>query len=383
MTPNRESDSASSTTSSKTTVRYWRRTDTPRPWWPWGLLPVLGLVVLFLFGALITAPAIQAEVRDSVGRTLDDAGVAVREISADGRRVMARVGGSGPGELFVESLAGSTQCDTWAGTLTCPSTVTVEVDPVEAAPVVATMRPHQFEVLRDADAVILRGEVPDAAERERIVSLAGGYFDQVRDQMRVSDESAGANYSPAADRAIAVVNRLVTGQASWSGEQLSVSGTAHAADVATARAEFDAAGGTGMLGSFDVEALEEAPDANEECNRAFSEVFSNATIRFRTGSAVIDAGSETLLQRLANLAQDCPGTLIIAGHTDSRGDADMNEALSLARANAVRDALAARGIETGRMTAVGYGEAQPVADNDTAEGRARNRRIAIAVDNLQ
>lgn len=381
MTANRQSDSTSSTTSNKTTVRYWRRTDTPRPWWPWGLLPVVGLVALFLFGAMITAPAIQAEVRNSVGQTLDSAGISASDITADGQRVMARVGGGGPGELFVESLAKTTRCDTWAGALTCPSTVTLEIDPVEAAPAVATTRPHRFEVLRDADSVILRGEAPSAAERERIVNLAGGYFDEVKDQMRVSDESAGANFAPAADRAIAVVNSLVTGQASWSGEQLSVSGTAQSGDVATARAEFDAAGGPGMLGSFDVEALDETADAGQECNKAFNDVLSNAAIRFQTGSALIDTGNEMLLQRLSNLAQDCPGTLTIEGHTDSRGDADMNEALSLARASAVRDALAALGVETGRMTAVGYGEAQPVAGNDTPEGRARNRRIAISVDN--
>ena len=72
--------------------------------------------------------------------------------------------------------------------------------------------------------------------------------------------------------------------------------------------------------------------------------------------------------------------LTIEGHTDSRGDADMNEALSRARAQAVRDALAQLGIDGERMSAVGYGETQPIADNATSEGRARNRRIAIVVD---
>ena len=380
MTTDRHSGSSSSTTVHRTTVRYWLRTDTPRPWWPWGSLPLIGLVMLFLFGAVITAPAIQAEVRSSVGHTLDRAGVAVSEIASDGQRVTARVSGGGPDRPFVEGLARSTKCDTWAGALTCPSNVTLEIDAVEAVPAVATVRPHQFEVLRDVDTVILRGEVPSTAERERIAGLAAGHFDRVDDQMRVSNESAGTNYAPAADGAIAVVSRLVSGQASWSGQRLSVSGTTHAADVGAARAEFDAAGTAGMLGSFDVEALEETVDARQQCNDAFNDVLSSATIRFQTGSATIDAGNDTLLQRLANLAEDCPGMLTIEGHTDSRGAADMNESLSLARASAVRDALAALGIESARMTAVGFGATQPVADNDTAEGRARNRRIAIVAD---
>ncbi len=382
MTASTRSDSASST-SIHTTTRYWRRTDTPRPWWPWGLLPLIGLVLLFLFGAVITAPAIEAEVGRNVARALDGAGVAVNEIAADGQRVTARVAGAGPGERFVEGLAEATKCETWAGTLTCPTRVALEVDPVEAAPAVAAMRPHRFEVLRDAGSagsVILRGEVPSAAERQRIVGLASQYFDEVDDRLRVSNDSAGTNYAPAADRAIAVVNRLVDGQASWSGEHLSVSGAAHAGDVAAVRAEFDAAGPSGMLGSFDVRTLEDPADAGEECNRAFDDVLSNATIRFQTASATIDAGNETLLQRLASLAESCPGMLTIQGHTDSRGDADMNEALSLARASAVRDALAQLGIDQARMNSVGYGETQPVADNATSEGRARNRRIAIVVD---
>jgi outer membrane protein OmpA-like peptidoglycan-associated protein len=234
--------------------------------------------------------------------------------------------------------------------------------------------------VRDADSVILRGEVPSAAARARIVSLAGGHFDQVADQMRISNESAGANYAPAAERAVAVVSRLASGRASWSGEQLSVSGSARSDDVAAARAAFDAAQGQGMLGSFDVQAIRETMDVREACNDAFQDVLSNATIRFQTSSATLDAGNETLLQRLATLANDCPGNLTIEGHTDSSGDAGMNEALSQARAAAVRDALTAMGIEAERLKAIGHGETQPIADNETAAGRAKNRRIAISVD---
>mgnify|MGYP002064154405 CR=1 FL=1 len=58
----------------------------------------------------------------------------------------------------------------------------------------------------------------------------------------------------------------------------------------------------------------------------------------------------------------------------------MNQALSEARAQSVRDALAGMGIDAGRLSAVGFGESQPVADNSTADGRAKNRRIVITVD---
>ncbi len=65
----------------------------------------------------------------------------------------------------------------------------------------------------------------------------------------------------------------------------------------------------------------------------------------------------------------------IAGHTDGVGDPEENQRLSEARAEAVRDYLVSHGIDASRVEAVGYGDTQPVASNDTDEGRAQNRRI--------
>ena len=378
----RNADTKSSTSSSvaaKTTRQFWRRTAVPRPWWPWGLLPIFGLVALFLFGALITAPAIQAEVREGVAQRLDAAGVTASEIAVDGRQITARIGATATDDEYLRAIAATTTCDTWAGSLTCPASVTIERVAAEAAPAISRSRPHQFEILRDADAITLRGEVPSVVEHERIISLAGRYFGQVDDQMNISNEAAGANYAPATDHALVAVSHLVSGKASWSGTRLSVSGTAHADDIATARAAFDSVEATGMLGQFDVRPIEQGEVGQPACNEAFDDVLSAATIRFRTNSATIDAGNDELLERLAEIAKSCPGRLTIEGHTDSRGDADMNKALSLARAAAVRDALAARGVANERMHALGYGEANPIADNASAAGRAKNRRIAISV----
>ena len=71
----------------------------------------------------------------------------------------------------------------------------------------------------------------------------------------------------------------------------------------------------------------------------------------------------------------------ISGHTDNTGKQEKNQALSEARANAVKAFLVSKGISENRLTAAGFGPDQPVADNKTAAGRAKNRRVEIGIRN--
>jgi outer membrane protein OmpA-like peptidoglycan-associated protein len=102
-------------------------------------------------------------------------------------------------------------------------------------------------------------------------------------------------------------------------------------------------------------------------------------VRFDLGKATIGPGTEPLLDDIATAMTNFPTwRLRIVGHTDSTGDPAHNEALSLARAEAIKAALIGRGIAVWRLEAAGAGQNQPVAGNDTPEGQALNRRVELA-----
>ena len=103
-------------------------------------------------------------------------------------------------------------------------------------------------------------------------------------------------------------------------------------------------------------------------------------VTFETGKARLRADSETILDGVAETLQKRPELSVeIGGHTDDRGADAYNQSLSEQRAQAVLDYLAGKGVDAARLSSVGYGEAQPVDSNDTAEGRERNRRVELKV----
>jgi len=103
-------------------------------------------------------------------------------------------------------------------------------------------------------------------------------------------------------------------------------------------------------------------------------------ISFDTGRADIQPSFRPILDRFAATLRDNPATYVtIVGHTDSTGGDAINQPLSLDRAAHTRDYLSARGVAAGRITVEGRAATEPVASNDTPNGRARNRRVEIFV----
>ena len=103
-------------------------------------------------------------------------------------------------------------------------------------------------------------------------------------------------------------------------------------------------------------------------------------LNFASGSAVIDGESGLEVDNLSSILKAYTDVnVMIEGFTDSQGNADSNLNLSQQRADAVRSRLIAAGIADGRISTKGFGAANPIGDNATAEGRAENRRIEVVI----
>lgn len=134
-----------------------------------------------------------------------------------------------------------------------------------------------------------------------------------------------------------------------------------------------------------VNRLDECPDtrvgARVDVNGCeIRDVIRLPGVTFETNSDRLLPGAEDVLaDAAATLRMNSDISVEVAGHTDSQGAAEYNESLSERRALTVRDYLIRAGVSASQLTARGYGESEPVADNNTAAGRAQNRRVELRI----
>ncbi len=242
----------------------------------------------------------------------------------------------------------------------------------------------EFVVTKSAEGLIqMRGRVPDELIKQSVNSYAGALFghEVVFDQTRVS-ENLPEGWPVRILAGLEGLSYLHSGILVVQPENISISGVSGNPD---ARAEvsrvltdkIDGKGDYRLNVKFDERLVPVVETITpEQCESRIASILGAQQIAFAPSSSDIEAESLTVISDIAEVLRDCSDVkFVIEGHTDSQGGEEMNKNLSQSRAESVLSALLSRRVLTSGITAIGYGEERPIADNATEEGRFANRRI--------
>ncbi len=225
--------------------------------------------------------------------------------------------------------------------------------------------------------VIASGVVPDEATRAAILGRLREVYgaDRVVDQLQVGAVVAPPNWAAYVQKMVSPQLKQVSrGRLSVRGNDIELQGEVPneaqrqqvVSDMATSLNPTYVIKNQLRVASNDQGLLDHA--------------LANRIVEFQPGSAVLTPQGKTLLDEMAQVMGKLGGKRVeVVGHTDAQGARASNLALSMARADAVKTYLAAKGIDAARVSTSGAGPDQPVASNDTPEGRSRNRRIEFHV----
>jgi OmpA-OmpF porin, OOP family len=259
--------------------------------------------------------------------------------------------------------------------------------------------------------IVIDGEAPDASSRAEIAKLAETTFSGARVDDRMTVVSKRSETWPKVTTALLkILAGLESGVASVFGDDVSVRGVAASeADAAAVRSQVAGGLPSGFRGRTQITVSDESQQraaaeaearrkadalaaaeaeaarakkkqSAQNCQDQLMATAAESGITFGRASADLTRASTPTLNKLAKIANSCLDTRIeISGHTDSEGIPERNNPLSERRAKAVLDFLTKAGVDASRLTAAGFGAEKPIAPNDTAEGRAKNRRIEFAV----
>lgn len=227
--------------------------------------------------------------------------------------------------------------------------------------------------------VVVGGQVPDEATRVSVLNaLAKVYgISNVVDRIEVVGSIATPpNWAVNVGKLLTPeLQQIHKGQLQVTGTQLVVNGEV-ANEAVRQKLLSDMA--TSLNPTYTIRNNLQVPAAGSQ--QQVDQVLANRTIEFETGSATLtDHGRQVLDAVVPVLTGIGNRKLSLVGHTDNSGDRRLNLTLSQARADAVKGYLVGKGIDPGRITTSGVGPDQPIAPNDSADGRAKNRRIDFRV----
>ena len=222
--------------------------------------------------------------------------------------------------------------------------------------------------------VIASGSVPDEASRATILARLRDLYgaQNVVDRLEIGGVVPPPNWSENMAKILAPnLKQVHKGQLQVSGTQIAIKG--QVANEAL-RQQVVSNMATSLNPTYSIDNGLVA--AGGEAQSLLDKTLSNRVVEFESGSATLTASGRAILDEMAAAIKQIGAPKVqLIGHTDSQGNHQANVALSLARASTVRNYLIDKGIPLESLSASGAGPDQPVASNDTAEGRAKNRRI--------
>jgi OOP family OmpA-OmpF porin len=357
------------------------------PFVPYGLLPVVGLVLLLLVCWTTFAPhSVERVVRQAAEQAASSSDASWASIRVSGQWV--HVTGMPPtpeaGERLLAAIRAA-RAPTWLGLARPVTRVTGEFGPGKLradqadAGTAADPDTPEFLFRLSGPKLTLDGRVPDIATRDAVFAAANANrpirIEEIENNLEAIGIPSPDGFRDVALRGIETLKKCNKGTASFNTLLFDLRCEVPESEAAAVRALASARLNYGAVGEIQILSTEVVETCEEELTR----LLDASRIEFDPGSDRIASSKAALLDLTARAAADCPGTLRVEGHTDNTGGAAINEDLSRRRAEAVRAALIQRGVAPSRLIATGYGPARPIGDNATEEGRAQNRRIEIRI----
>ncbi len=240
--------------------------------------------------------------------------------------------------------------------------------------------------------LVLSGLVKSQAERNEILAIARAHYNRkITDQMRIA-EGAEENWMDGVRAGLPHFTKFRGGQMDYDpkGAGFIFDGEASGSTLAYLREDMAALGpdfraaiavDTVQVDVAEIAGIDFTGDPRLACEAAFVKVLETNKIVFAPASASITRESGETLDKIMAVSAQCDTGLKfeLGGHTDGQGERSGNVELSRARAQAVAAYMTAAGFDRARLAAIGYGPDVPVASNETAQGRAQNRRLEFKV----
>ena len=234
-----------------------------------------------------------------------------------------------------------------------------------------------LSVMANAEPIVIEGAVPNDATKQEILNKMYLTYGQenIVDRIQVRTVTAPNDWSNAISHVITEdLKKVKQGKLSVRGTQMDLSGKmGNPNDIQSMTTKLQ-----GLISAPYY--LTTRLSVNQAEQQMIDAALKHRIIEFESGSAVLTASGIKILDEMSVALKKVSGKKVkVIGHTDSSGDANKNLLLSQQRAAAVKNYLIEKNIAAANLTAEGFGSYQPVADNVTAEGRRKNRRIEFEV----